>query len=212
MTAGAFIAIEGGDGAGKGTVLADLASRLRAAGREVLTTREPGGTPEGLALRALLLSGQGEAWDPWAELLLMTAARVQHVKRVILPAVREGGVVISDRFVGSTIAYQGAGRGLPAEAIKALHRDAVDDVWPDLTVVLDLDPAVGIARSLARLKQQNADEGRFEQLDLAFHRRVRASFLAQAAERPGLYAVIDASAPAATVAELVADAVFARLA
>ena len=212
MTAGAFIAIEGGDGAGKGTVLADLASRLRAAGREVLTTREPGGTPEGLALRALLLSGQGEAWDPWAELLLMTAARVQHVKRVILPAVREGGVVISDRFVGSTIAYQGAGRGLPAEAIKALHRDAVDDVWPDLTVVLDLDPAVGIARSLARLKQQNADEGRFEQLDLAFHRRVRASFLAQAAERPGLYAVIDASAPAATVAELVADAVFAWLA
>ncbi len=207
MNAGAFIAIEGGEGAGKGTLLADLAALLREDGREVLTTREPGGTPEGQALRAMLLGAEGTVWDPWAELLLMIAARVQHVRRVILPAVQAGYVVISDRYAGSTQAYQGAGRGLSTAAIAGLHREAVGDVWPDLTLLLDIDPAIGLRRSLVRLGQEGLDEGRFEALDLAFHQRVRDSFLDQARQHPARHAVIDASQPAEAVAAQAAAAV-----
>jgi len=204
---GAFIAIEGGEGAGKGSIQADLSSRLSAAGLQVLPTREPGGTPEGLELRKLLLGSAGEIWDPWSELLLMTAARVQHVRRVIVPAVKRGDIVISDRFVGSTIAYQGAGHGIAAAEIEALHRQAVGDIWPDLTIVLDIDPRIGIARSLARLGQQHLDEGRFEAMSLAFHDRIRASFLQQAAASPEKHVVIDAGAPIAEVASRVFEAV-----
>ncbi len=197
---GAFIAIEGGEGAGKGSIQADLSSRLSAAGFQVLQTREPGGTPEGLELRKLLLGSGGQVWDPWSELLLMTAARVQHVRRVILPAVERGEIVLSDRFVGSTIAYQGAGQGIAAQDIENLHRQAVGEVWPELTIVLDIDPRIGIARSLARLGQQHLDEGRFEAMSLEFHDRIRASFLQQAAANPDRHVVIDASAPMADVA------------
>lgn len=204
---GAFIAIEGGEGAGKGSIQADLSSRLSAAGFQVLPTREPGGTPEGLELRKLLLGSAGEIWDPWSELLLMTAARVQHVRRVIVPAVERGDIVISDRFVGSTIAYQGAGQGIAAAEIEVLHRQAVGDIWPDLTIVLDIDPRIGIARSLARLGQQQLDEGRFEAMSLAFHDRIRASFLQQAAAKPESHVVIDAAAPISEVALQVLEAV-----
>ena len=208
---GAFIAIEGGEGAGKGTILADLAGRLRQAGFDVVATREPGGTPGGQAIRELVLSVHGEAWDPWAELLLMTAARVQHVRRLIVPAIERCSIVISDRFVGSTIAYQGAGRGIPADEIEQLHRMAVGDLWPDLTIVLDIDPSVGIERSVARLARQDLDEGRFEALDLGFHERVRGSFLTQASEHPMRHAVIDAGQPLTAVAETVAGIVLAWL-
>jgi dTMP kinase len=204
---GAFIAIEGGEGAGKGSIQADLSSRLSAAGFRLLQTREPGGTPEGLELRKLLLGSGGQVWDPWSELLLMTAARVQHVRRVIVPAVKRGDIVISDRFVGSTIAYQGAGHGIAAAEIEALHRQAVGDIWPDLTIVLDIDPRIGIARSLARLGQQQLDEGRFEAMSLAFHDRIRASFLQQAAASPERHVVIDAAAPISEVASRVFEAV-----
>lgn len=207
----AFIAIEGGEGAGKGTLLPILAERLRAEGFEVLETREPGGTPKGRALRELLLSGRGEDWDPWAELLLMTAARVQHVRRLIVPAMEAGAVVITDRYVGSTIAYQGAGRGMPAAEIERLHEHAVGGLWPDLTVLLDIDPAIGVRRSLARLEREKLDEGRFEAMDLGFHERVRRSFLDQAARRPGAHAVVDAGQEAELVAELVATGVLAWL-
>ncbi len=196
---GAFIAIEGGEGAGKGTILQALGQQLAGAGLTVLETREPGGTPEGLELRQLLLGTEGKIWDPWAELLLMTAARVQHVRRVISPAVARGEIVISDRFVGSTIAYQGAGHGIPAEAIENLHRQAVGDIWPDLTILLDIDPRIGIKRSLARLAQQQMDEGRFEAMSLDFHDRIRESFLRQAAARPAAHAVVDAQMPLAEV-------------
>ncbi len=204
---GVFIAIEGGEGAGKGSIQADLAGRLTAGGFQVLQTREPGGTPEGLELRKLLLGSGGQVWDPWSELLLMTAARVQHVRRVILPAVERGEIVLSDRFVGSTIAYQGAGQGIAAAEIEALHRQAVGEVWPELTIVLDIDPRIGIARSLARLGQQQLDEGRFEAMSLAFHDRIRASFLQQAAASPAKHIVIDAAAPIAEVASRVFEAV-----
>jgi dTMP kinase len=204
---GRFIVVEGGDGAGKGGVVASLAAALADAGHPVLTTREPGGTPEGLQLRALLLSEAGPVWEQEAELLLMTAARVQHVRRVIKPAMAAGTVVVCDRFVGSTLAYQGAGRGLPAALILDLHRRLVDDVWPDLTIVLDVDPAVGLARSRRRLAADGRDEGRFEDLDLAFHQRVRQSFLDQAAAHPARTAVVDAAQPLAQVQQDVIDRV-----
>ncbi|USU13486.1 dTMP kinase [Sphingomonadaceae bacterium OTU29THOMA1] len=190
--AGAFIAIEGVDGSGKSGVVRHLIASLRAQGHDVLGTREPGGTPQGEALRGLLLAGEDDAWDPRAELLLMTAARVQHVARIVLPAVAAGRVVVSDRYAGSTLAYQGAGRGMAERLIRDLHAAVVDDVWPDLTLVLDLDPAVGLARSRKRLAVDAVDEGRFESLDLAFHQRIRAAFLAQAAVAPERHVVVDA--------------------
>jgi len=204
---GAFFAIEGGEGAGKGTILAELAARLRGQNLDVLTTREPGGTPEGQNLREILLGSGGQVWDPWAELLLMTAARVQHVRNVIIPAVQRRQIVISDRFAGSTLAYQGAGRGMPAEEILRLHKLAVGDFWPDLTIVLDIDPRIGIGRSLARLQAQGLDEGRFEKMDLGFHDRVRESFLTQAAARPGSHVVVDAGLPIDHVRETVFEIV-----
>lgn len=191
--AGAFIAVEGVDGSGKSGVVRHLIASLQAQGHDVLGTREPGGTPQGEALRGMLLSGEDDTWEPRAELLLMTAARVQHVARIVLPAVAAGRVVISDRYAGSTLAYQGAGRGMAETLIRDLHAAMVDDVWPDLTLVLDLDPAVGLARSRKRLAVDAIDEGRFESLDLAFHQRIRAAFLAQAAAAPERHVVVDAS-------------------
>lgn len=192
---GKFIVFEGGDGAGKGSALAAVADALATDGHDVLTTREPGGTPEGLELRALLLSAAGAVWDQGSELLLMTAARIQHVKRIIRPAVAAGRIVLCDRFVGSTLAYQGAGRGLPTSVIRDLHTTFVEDVWPDLTVLMDVEARIGIGRSQRRLTQIAVDEGRFEALDLAFHERVRASFLEQAAADADRTIIIDAARP-----------------
>ncbi len=175
-----FIVLEGGEGAGKTGLLAFLADALAKSGHDVLQTREPGGTPEGLELRALLLADRGLDWDPGAELLMMTAARLQHVKHVIAPALADGRVVLCDRFIGSTLAYQGAGRGFSADLIRHLHKDFVGGLMPDITILLDIDPEIGLRRSRARLQQQHQDEGRFEALTLDFHRRVRQSFLSQA--------------------------------
>jgi dTMP kinase len=196
---GRLIVFEGGDGAGKGSALAAVAEAFTADGLDVLTSREPGGTPEGLELRSLLLSAAGSVWDQGSELLLMTAARVQHVRRVIRPALASGKIVLCDRFVGSTLAYQGGGRGLPLALIRDLHRIFVDDVWPDLTVLMDVDAAIGLGRSRQRLAgaraEGGADEGRFEALDLGFHERVRAAFLEQAEAAPDATIIIDASRP-----------------
>ena len=178
-----FIVLEGGEGAGKTGLLAFLADALTNSGHDVLQTREPGGTPEGMELRALLLADRGIDWDPAAELLMMTAARVQHVKHIIRPALDAGRVVLCDRFIGSTLAYQGAGRGFSEAAIRQLHQDYVGDLMPDTTILLDIDPEIGLRRSRARLQQQHQDEGRFEALALDFHRRVRQSFLDQADAR-----------------------------
>jgi dTMP kinase len=196
---GRFFVVEGGDGSGKGGVVASVAASLAGDGQTVLTTREPGGTPEGLQLRAMLLAASGAVWEQESELLLMTAARVQHVRRVIIPALQVGTMVVCDRFVGSTLAYQGGGRGLPEDLILDLHRRLVDDFWPDATILLDVDPRIGLERSRRRLAATGADEGRFEDLDLAFHDRVRRSFLAQAARHPDRTTVIDAEQPIAAV-------------
>lgn len=199
MAKGLFVAVEGVDGSGKSGVVRHLAQALRADWPEVIATREPGGTPEAETLRALVLAGEDASWEPASELLLMTAARVQHVKRLIEPALARGALVISDRYVGSTLAYQGAGRGFDEGFIRTLHRDAVGDRWPDLTLVLDVDAGLALGRSKARLSQAEVDEGRFETLDLAFHQRIRASFLAQAQAAPERHALVDASSDAATV-------------
>lgn len=190
---GAFIAVEGVDGSGKSGVVRHLVAGLAARGHDVLGTREPGGTPQGEALRGLLLAGTDAAWEPRAELLLMTAARVQHVARVVRPAVAAGRLVVSDRYAGSTLAYQGAGRGMDETLIRDLHAAMVDDLWPDLTLILDLDPAIGLARSRRRLADSAIDEGRFESLALPFHQRIRTAFLAQAAAAPERHVVVDAS-------------------
>ncbi len=203
-----LIVLEGGEGSGKTTVLHAVGAALRAQGHDVVLTREPGGTSEGLELRALLLAADGPAWEPMAELLLMMAARVQHVTRVIRPALAAGRIVLCDRFIGSTIAYQGAGRGIPEAFIADLHRQTTGGLMPDLTVLLDVDPRVGLARSVRRLGNARANEGRFEALDLAFHDRVRASFLSQSG--PSL--TVDASAPAHIVQDQVVPGILAAIA
>jgi len=190
--AASFYAVEGVDGSGKSGMVAAIVAHLAATGAPAIATREPGGTPQGEKLRALLLSGADDAWDQQSELLMMTAARVEHVRRVIQPTLAQGISVVSDRYVGSTIAYQGAGRGMAEDYIRHLHAQAVGDVWPDLVVILDLDPAIGLARSRQRLSAGAIDEGRFETLDLEFHRRIRQSFLDQAARDPQRHAVVDA--------------------
>jgi dTMP kinase len=192
---GFMIALEGVDGSGKSGLARHLAETLRGEGHSILATHEPGGTEAGTALRKLVLASNAYDWTPAAELLLMNASRRQHIDKVILPALQAGKIVICDRFVGSTIAYQGAGRGLANDMILDLHRLAIEDLWPDLTLVLDIDPQTAIDRSKARLERAQIDEGRFEALDLAFHRRVRQSFLDQAATLPAAYRVIDANRP-----------------
>ncbi|MCX8476621.1 MAG: dTMP kinase [Sphingomonas sp.] len=202
-----FYAIEGVDGCGKTSVVSHLVEHLNSTGRPAIMTREPGGTPQGEKIRSLILSGADDAWDQHSELLLMTAARVEHVRRVILPALASGSSVVSDRYVGSTIAYQGAGRGVPEDFIRLLHRVAVGDIWPDLVIVLDLDPRIGLARSKGRLSASAVDEGRFETLDLEFHRRIRQSYLDQASADPQRHVVVDATGDPEQVRRRVIDAV-----
>lgn len=193
---GVMVALEGVDGSGKSGLARSLSQALSASGQDVVATHEPGGTEAGAALRKLLLASQAYDWTPTAELLLMNASRRQHVDIVVGPAIEAGKIVICDRFVGSTLAYQGAGRGLSEDLILSLHRLTIDDLWPDLTLVLDIEPEIALARSKSRLAATEVDEGRFEALDLAFHRRVRQSFLDQASRSPDRYKIIAADQPA----------------
>jgi dTMP kinase len=197
---GLFVAFEGGDGVGKTTQLALLADRLRAQGRDVVVTREPGDSRIGAQVRAIVLDG-GEI-DARAEALLFAADRADHVASVVEPALRRGAVVLTDRYVDSSVAYQGAGRGLGVEQVAALSEFATGGLRPDLTVVLDLDEP---ARR-ARVEQQgHADRIERESADL--HERVRQAFLALAAAAPERYVVLDASRSPAEVAADVAVAV-----
>jgi dTMP kinase len=205
--AGLFISLDGVDGGGKTGAIAMLQRLLAEAGFDPLVTREPGGTEGGLALRRLLLAEHGYDWTPMAELLLMNAARAQHIERVIRPALDAGRIVICDRYAAATLAFQGAGRGLAEADILALHRIATSDLWPDLTVILDIDIRTGLARSRGRNAAAGLDEGRFEALDLDFHERVRLSYLDQAARWPERYAVINADRAEAEVQQDVLDRV-----
>ena len=195
MARGPFISFEGGEGAGKSTHAARLATRLRARGLETIATREPGGSPGGEAIRALLVEGAADRWSANAEALLMYAARMDHVERVVAPALDSGAAVVSDRFADSTRAYQGSGGGANPALIEALEQQMRSLCWPDLTLIFDLDPEAGLARAAGRA----GGEARFEAKGLAFHQRLRAAFAAIAAAEPGRCALIDAAGDMATV-------------
>lgn len=201
MARGYFITFEGGEGAGKSTQLGRLAQRLEAAGREVVVTREPGGSPGAEAIRDLLVNGEVDRWSPMAETLLLYAARADHLQRVIRPALARGAVVLCDRFSDSTRAYQGAAGGLGCDLIDELERQVVGQASPDLTFILDLPPGEGLARAMGR----GGAEARFEAKGLAFHAALRQAFLAIARAEPDRCKIIDASQPV----DLVESAVWA---
>ena len=202
-----FITFEGGEGAGKSTQILLLAEHLRARGVDVLTTREPDGSPGAEMIRKLLVEGVADAWDGTTEALLMFAARRDHLVRTIQPALRRGQWVISDRFADSTRAYQGHGHGFDLGQIEALYRLAVGDFQPNLTIILDLPVETGLARAASR----RGVETRYEALGIAFHRRVRDGFRQIAAAEPGRCVLVDADAPVETVRDRITQVVAARL-
>jgi dTMP kinase len=203
---GRFITLEGGEGAGKSTQLRRLVSRLEAAGLTVVATREPGGSPRAEEIRALLLSPSGPKLGPTAEALLFAAARSDHLDRVIRPALARGEWVVCDRFFDSTRAYQGAAGGLEAGVLDDLERIAVGETRPDLTLILDLPPEIGLARAGHRRGAQ-AEADRFEQEPLAFHARLREGFRAIAAADPTRCVLLDATTGEDAVAERIWSAV-----
>ena len=188
---GIFVSFEGGEGCGKSTQIRLLADRLKAAGRQVVLTREPGGTEIGEQLRHLLqFSKAGHNMAAETELLLFTASRAQLVREVILPALREGGAVLADRFLDSTTVYQGVARQLDPAAVASINRFAVGDTLPDITFILDLDPSIARVRLQQR---QSAAPDRMESQPAAFYDAVRAGFQALAREEPHRIRLLDAS-------------------
>ena len=204
---GRFITLEGGEGAGKSTLARTLADQLRAHGLEVDVTREPGGTGNAEAIRALLIHGETGRWSAECETLLLYAARADHVSRRIRPALERGAWVICDRFSDSTRAYQGAAGGMGNEAIAAIDTAALGGFKPDLTLILDLDPETGLERTRTR----GEAETRFERRDIAFHTALRQGFLDIAEAEPARCAVIDAARDAAGVAQEAFAIIKARL-
>lgn len=186
---GRLITLEGGEGAGKSTLAREVAAWLRCRGREVVVTREPGGSPLAEALREVILRDWPQGLSAQTETLLMFAARAAHLEQTILPALRAGQDVVSDRFVDSTYAYQGAGKGVERSFIARLEKLVVGGLKPDLTLVLDLPPELGLARARRR-----GEQNRFEAETLAFMRRVRRCFLQRARKAPARYAILKASA------------------
>lgn len=184
---GKFISFEGGEGGGKTTQSAELAGFLRQRGLHVVETLEPGGTQQGEELRKLLVEGDPDRWSPLSELLMMTAARVEHVHRVIAPALAEGKWVISDRFVDSTLVYQGIAGGVDLDVIKDLQKTAIGGAIPDVTFLLDVRAEKGLKRAAIR-----GGAARFEKKGEAFHQTVRDGFLALANEHSNRMVVIDA--------------------
>ncbi len=189
MAQGRFISFEGGEGAGKSTQLKRLVARIEGSGREVVATREPGGSPGAESIRDLVLKGSADRWSPVTETLLMYAARRDHVERVIRPALARGAWVVCDRFADSTRAYQGAAGGTDPALIAALEVHILEETRPDLTLIFDLPVAVGLERAHARA----GAEMRFESKGQAFHERLREGFLAIAKTEPQRCAVIDAT-------------------
>lgn len=182
-----FISLEGGEGSGKTTQATLLKAAFDAAGIPALFTREPGGGEGGDSIRRLLLTGAVDKWHVITELLLFQAARVEHVERVIRPALARGETVICDRFLDSTLVYQGYARGLGVEFIRTLHRLTLGDIHPDKTLYIDIAPEEGLKRAGAR----RGDETRFENMDMPFHRAVREGFLSLAQAEPERIQIID---------------------
>jgi dTMP kinase len=186
-----FITLEGGEGAGKSTQSRRLVAALEAKGLSVCATREPGGSPGAEEIRKLLVEGAPGRWDALTETLLMFAARADHLGRTIRPALAAGQFVVCDRFTDSTFAYQGSGRGLDERTIAAIEAATTQGFRPDLTLILDVPVATGLARAAGR----GAQKSRYEQFDEAFHTRLRDYFLMLAAREPERCVLIDATAP-----------------
>jgi dTMP kinase len=199
---GAFVTFEGIEGSGKSTQIALLEGGLKSRGVSVLLTREPGGTPIGDQVRKILLDPGNSSLDPTAELLLYAASRAQHLHEVILPALAEGKVVLCDRFSDATLAYQGFGRGLDLQTIRALDRIVTAGMRPTLTVLFDIDASAGLARAHGRNASRGLEaEARFENEELAFHERVRQGYLDLAKQEPDRVRVVDAARPPELVRE-----------
>ena len=202
-----FITLEGGEGAGKSTQAKRLAAALETRGIAVCLTREPGGSPGAEEIRRLLVQGEPGRWDALTEMLLLFAARADHLARTIRPALAGGQWVICDRFTDSTYAYQGAGRGLEEEAIAAIDAAATKSLRPDLTIIMD----VPVEQGLSRVGHRGPHEARFENFDRGFHQRLRDYFRSLAEREPNRCVLIDGSAQPDVVAAAIWDAVAKRL-
>jgi dTMP kinase len=191
---GTFITFEGIEGSGKSTQIVLLANYLKSRRINIVLTREPGGTPIGDQIRKILLDPANKALNPSAELLLYASSRAQHLFEVILPALDSGAIVLCDRFTDATLAYQGYGRGLDKNVIRELDRIVTAGVRPDLTVLLDIDAAAGLARARGRNNSRGLEgEARFENEEIAFHERVRQGYLTLAKQEPARIRAVDAS-------------------
>lgn len=196
-----FITLEGIEGSGKSTQMDNVRSYLKKRGREVVVTREPGGTLIGKSLRAILLNPANRQIDPLTELFLYEADRAEHVRKIILPALAEGRTVLCDRFYDATVVYQGYARGQDMELIRQIHRIVLGTLTPDLTILLDVPPEIGLARAWAQIKTggRAGEESRFEEETIAFHHKIRAGYLDIARLEPDRFCVIDASKDSLTV-------------
>lgn len=212
---GLFISFEGGEGSGKTTQINKLSQMLTDNGHKVITTREPGGTPEGDKVRDLIVQRDGGDWNPMAETLLLFAARTMHVEKIIGPALDEGKIIITDRYTDSTVAYQGYGHGLALDKIEDINKLVLGGLKPDLTFILDIDPKAGLERSERRLASEtlgvNQTEDKFERMDFSFHEKLRQGFLTIAKNEPERCHVIDATQSMEDMTADIARVVLERL-
>lgn len=200
MSQGRFITLEGGEGAGKSTLARALSQRLREEGASVVTTREPGGSAKAETIREAILAGRIKEYGAFAEALMFSAARIDHIDRLIRPALSQDNWVICDRFIDSTRVYQGVLGDIDAALLRELEQVTIDGLMPDLTLILDLDPEIGLARA-ARRRSPGESIDRFEGETLAFHRRLREAYLEIAGREPQRCAVLDAGLPPEELAD-----------
>jgi dTMP kinase len=202
-----FVTFEGPDGAGKSTQVQLVANQLREVGVPIVTTREPGGTPLGERVRSVLLEPGESIIVPRAEALLMTAARAQHVAHVVRPALNEGTLVLCDRFIDSTLAYQGAGRGLPIDQLLSMQLFATEGLLPDLTILLDISAEAG----LERRRTSGTPMNRLDQDELTFHERVREWYVQEAQHQRDRWVLFDAGRNANDLADEICQTILSRL-
>lgn len=201
-----FITFEGGEGSGKSTQINLLHNFLIEKGKDVVSTREPGGTPSAEIIRDLLTKGDADRWSPATEALLMWAARSEHVEKLIKPSLDKGKWVLCDRFYHSTYAYQGVGHNLGIENMRIIKKIIIGEITPNLTFILDIDPVNGIGRT----KNRVSNEDRFEKMNLAFHNNLRKAFIQLAKKNPKRFIVIDAELSLEKISEIISSEVQAR--
>ena len=208
---GIFITFEGGEGSGKSTQVKLLAESLRENGHDVIVTREPGGTPESEKIRDLLVQSGGGDWNGMEQCLLFFAARSHLVRTIIRPGLKQGKIVICDRFTDSTRAYQGYGFEMDLNIIETLHKTVLDAFEPHLTILLDIPAEEGLKRSVKRLENQDSNEDKFENMNKYFHEKLRHGFLSLAKAHKERFCVIDARLPIQGIADQVFEKVSERL-